>query len=237
MVCMGNPIGSRRKPTEPDAEAGVPPGSVGGVDNRVPGGGEAARVAAAAAELGVSVPEDFRLLGRDADGRHIAACYGGPAVMRMAAAILYRLDGAPVAECLARMKDTAQEPGPEPAWAPPTDWTDTDALLAYLAELERHPEWPRFYNGGGDWIAMLGGIGAVAGAAATVLNLRTRRAFAQYVIDQAVRQGATIDPVAVIRAFERSQPAGSVETGDRGTSDSAESGADDEGSPAVMTDR
>lgn len=127
----------------------------------------------------------------------------------------YDPEGAPVAECLARMEGIA-EPGPEPAWAPPAGWTDTDALLAYLAELRRHPEWPRFYNGAGDWIAIVGGVGSVAGAAAAVLNLRTRRAFAQYVVEQAVGQGATIDPVAVIRAFEGSQPVGSVETKDRG---------------------
>ncbi len=129
----------------------------------------------------------------------------------------------------AEMENSTDE-GPDPEWTPPADLTDTDAMLAYLSELERHPEWPLFYNGPSDWTAMLGsaaGIAAIAQAAKSVLNLQTRRAFAKYVVDQAARQGVPIDPAAVIRAFDGS-PSEPGETMRRTDGDATASGADEE---------
>ena len=164
---------------------------------------EGARVARAAAELGIPVLSGFWLLGIGDDGRHIAAMNGQAADYRHGCAILARLDGKPVEECLAEMDDRA-DGGPDPRRTPPATLTGTDAI-ADLAELEWHPKWPRIYNGPGDWTSVLGsaaGIAAIAQAAKSVLNLRTRRAFAKYVVDQAARQGVPIDPAAVIRTFE-----------------------------------
>lgn len=175
--------------------------------------GEAARVARAAAELDIPVPSGFWLLGVGDDGRHVAAMNGQAADYRYSSAILARLDGKPVDECLAEMDNPADE-GPDPKRTPPDKLAGTDAIPADLAELERHPEWPRIFNGPGDWTSMLGsaaGIAAIAQAAKSVLNLRTRRAFAKYVADQAARQGVRIDPVELIRAFEGSPS----ESGDR----------------------
>jgi hypothetical protein len=166
---------------------------------------EGAQVARAAAELGIAVPSGFWLLGVGDDGRHTAAMNGQAADYRYGCAILARLDGKPVEECLAEMDDRA-DGGPDPRRTPPTKLTGTDAI-ADSVELERHPAWPRIYNGPGDWTSVLesaAGIAAIAQAAKSVLNLQTRRAFAKYVVDQAARQGVPIDPAAVIRAFEGS---------------------------------
>jgi hypothetical protein len=121
--------------------------------------------------------------------------------------------------------DDRADGGPSPRRTPPVKLTGNDAI-ADLAELERHPEWPRIYNGPGDWTSVLGsaaGIAAIAQAAKSVLNLRTRRAFAKYVVDQAARQGVPIDPAMVIRAFEGS-PLGPGETMRRTDAHAAASG-------------
>src|ERR1700722_4579166 len=153
--------------------------------------GETARVARAAAELGIPVPSGFWLLGVGDDGRHVAAMNDQAAEYRYSSAILARLDGKSVDECLAEMDNPGDE-GSDPQWTSSDKLTGTDATLADLAELERHPEWPRIYNGPGDWTSMLGSaasIAAIAQAAKSVLNLRTRRALAKYFVDQAARQG------------------------------------------------
>jgi len=103
----------------------------------------------AAAELGVGVPRGFRLVGVSEDGRYISGCAGGADDLRAAIAICRRLEGVPVANCWVDPDPPEDE---KPAWAPPDDWTDTDAALAYLAEREQHPEWPRIHNS-------LGGVG------------------------------------------------------------------------------
>jgi hypothetical protein len=94
-------------------------------------------------------------------------------------------------------------------------------MLAWLAERERHPEWPRVYNGVGDWAqlvaAFLGGqigIKAIAGAVTSIHNERARVAFARYVVDRAVEQGGEIDPVALIRAINSTAVSESTKTND-----------------------
>ena len=89
-------------------------------------GGETALVARAAAELGVSVPPGFSLLGVDDEGKHVAINYGDSREIGHGGAILARLDGKPITECLADMNAPA-ESGLDPEWAPPTDWTDLAA--------------------------------------------------------------------------------------------------------------
>ncbi|MER7456304.1 hypothetical protein [Micromonospora sp. NPDC126480] len=164
----------------------------------------AARVSRAAAELGIPVPDGFQLLGAGKGGRPVALTSGTARDFRFASAILARLGGKPVDECLASMHALAE--GPMPEWARPVDWNDRQAVEQYLDEREKHPEWPNVYNGGGgDLIAHLGtagGIAALAAATASVLNLHGRRAFAKFVVQKAVEQGVQIDPAEVIRAFE-----------------------------------
>lgn len=213
------------RPAEPDVKADNSADLPNFLD------GEAARVAHAAAELGVAVPTAFRLVGVDEDGQYIAANSGSARDFRHGAAILARLGGRDIAECLAEMASPAGS-GPEPEWLPPTDWSDNDALLAYLAKREGHPEWPRFYNGAGDWGVLLGGgvgIAAIAGAARMVLDQKIRSNLARYVVDQAIQQGVPIDPVEVIRAFNGSLP-DLGRTTERTAGEATESGAD--GPPA-----
>lgn len=168
---------------------------------------DAARVAHAAAELGVPVPPAFRLAGVDDGGGQLAHLSGTVRDFQHGIAILARLNGAPVNQCLADMTVPPPEGGPRPPWAPPDDWTDTEAMLAWLAECERHPEWPQFSNSVSDWAplvaAFLGGsasIKAITTAITSIHNHRDRMAFARYVVDQAVARDVEIDPVALIRA-------------------------------------
>lgn len=117
------------------------------------------RVRRAATELGVKVPQGFRLTGLGEDGRHSAGCAGGAADFRVAAAICRRLDGVPLADCWTDPEPAGDE---KPAWAPPDDWTDTEAVLAYLAERNKHPEWPQIYNSWGEVIGFMLGVGGNA---------------------------------------------------------------------------
>ena len=167
----------------------------------------AARVTRAAAELGVPVPPTFRLAGADEGGGQLAHLAGTAQDIRRGIAILARINGKPVDQCLADMTSPASEGGPRPPWAPPDDLTDNEALLAWLAEREQHPEWPRFSNSVSDWAplvtAFLGGtvgIKAITTAITSIHNQRARLAFARYVVAQANAQGVKIDPVALIRA-------------------------------------
>lgn len=170
-------------------------------------GCDAARVAHAAAELGVPVPSTFRLVGVDDGGNQLAYLTGTAQDARHAGAILARLNGKSVDQCLADMTAPAAESGPHPQWAPPDNWTDTEAMLAWLAEYEQHPEWPRFSNSVSDWAplvaAFLSGsatVTAVTTAIISIHNQRARMAFAKYVVEQAVAHGVEIDPVALISA-------------------------------------
>lgn len=81
----------------------------------------------AAAELGVEVPRHFRLIGIGEDGRHVSRCAGSAADFRVAAAICRRLDSFPVVDC---WTDPAPSQGERPAWWLPSDWTDTETLVA-----------------------------------------------------------------------------------------------------------
>lgn len=168
---------------------------------------DAARVAHAAAELGVPVPPAFRLDGVDDGGDQLAHLAGTAQDVRHGIAILARLNGKPVDQCLADMTAPPPEGEPRPPWAPPDDWNDTEAVLAWLAECERHPEWPQFYNSAGDWAPLvakfLGGsvsITALIRAITSIHNQRSRIGFAKYVIDRALERGVEIDPAALIRA-------------------------------------
>lgn len=179
---------------------------------------DAARVACVAAELGVPVPSTFRLAGVDDGGGQLAHLTGTAQDVRHGIAILARLNGKPIDQCLADMAAPPPEDGPRPSWAPPDDWTDTAAMLAWLAERERHPEWPQFSNSVSDWAPLVaaflgGGIGikAITTAITSIHNQRARMAFARYVVDQAVARGVEIDPVALIRAAN-SGPAASPAT-------------------------
>jgi hypothetical protein len=113
-------------------------------------------VSRAAAELGVEVPRGFQLVGFGEDRRHICRCAGSAADFRVAAAICRRLDEAPVADCWIDSDRSGDE---RPAWLPPADWTDTEAVFAYLVERQQHPEWPRFSN---SWADFLLGVGSNA---------------------------------------------------------------------------
>lgn len=168
---------------------------------------DAGRVAHAAAELGVPVPPTFRLAGVDDGGGPLAHLSGTAQDFRHGIAILARLNGKPIDQCLADMTVPPPEDGLRSPWAPPDDWTDTEAMLAWLAECERHPEWPQFSNSVSDWAplvaAFLGGsasIKAITAAVTSIHNHRDRMAFAKYVVDQAVAGGVVIDPAALIRA-------------------------------------
>jgi hypothetical protein len=168
---------------------------------------DAARVARASVELGVPVPPTFRLAGVDEGGSHLAHLTGTAQDIRYGSAILARLNRKPVDQGLADMTAPLPEGGPRPPWAPPDDWTDTEAMLEWSAERKRHPEWPQFSNSVSDWApivaAFLGGsvgIKAITTAITSTLNQRARLAFARYVVDQAVAQGIEIDPVALINA-------------------------------------
>ena len=187
------------------------------------------RVARAAAELGIPVPDGFQLLGVGDDGRNIAMNSGTARDWRHASAILARLDGKPVDECLAEVVALAE--GPAPEWEPPADWNDREAWIEYLAKRKEHPEWPHVYNGvGADLLTVLGGAGgiaALAAAAKSVLNLQGRRAFAKFVVQKAVEQGVRIDPAEVIRAFE-GVPAQSGEAPERPAGESTAAGDDQE---------
>lgn len=174
------------------------------------------RVARAAEELGREVPRRFKYLGIGPDGRPHAICEGDAADFRAMVAILRRLEGKPIEECLAAPEDEA---GPPPEWEPPADPHDAEAWLAYAEERKRHPEWPQAYNGAGDWAIGLisallgtGGLTGVAWAAVSAYNVTQRRRIAEYAIDAAERQGVRVNPEAVIRAFvEGPRPAGELE--------------------------
>jgi hypothetical protein len=167
---------------------------------------EVARVTRAAAELGVPLPSSFRLAGVDEDDSQLAHLTGTAQDIRHGIAILARINGKPVDQCLADMTSPASKAGPRPPWAPPDDLTDNEALLAWLAERERHPEWPRVSNSV-DWAPLvtvfLGGsvgITAITTAITSIHNQRNRTALVKYVLDKAAEQGVEIDPVALIRA-------------------------------------
>lgn len=159
---------------------------------------ESDRVSQAAAELGISVPNGFRLLPVGEDGEHVAMFHGDASQTRASAAILGRLDGKSVSECLVTMTNAELVLEPKPEWWPPDDLTDPEALLAYLAKLDEHPEWPRIYNGPIDWVA----VATVAAAGAGVATVAMRMATYVYIVEQAKKQGVTIDPVALIQAIE-----------------------------------
>lgn len=178
---------------------------------------DAARVARAATELDVEVPAYFLLTGMGPDGKHTAFNSGTAADLRVGGAILMRLDGASVAECLAWMDEDDPDPGPRPEWMPPDDPNDAEAWDAWMNERARHPEWPDFYNGPGDWLPLLtsgAGITAIA-SAASYLKQRDRIKMAKWLVTRAEERGLPVDPVAVIRAFERSAPEPSA-TGTQG---------------------
>lgn len=113
----------------------------------------------AATELGVEVPRGFRLIGVGEDGRHNSGCAGTAADFRVAAAICRRLDGVSITDCWTDPERAGDE---KPAWAPPDDWNDTEAVLAYLTERDKHPEWPRIYNSWGEVVGFLLGVGSNA---------------------------------------------------------------------------
>jgi hypothetical protein len=183
---------------------------------------DTARATRAAAELGVEVPEGFFLAGVDENGRHTAFMPGTANDSRVSAAILNRLDGQSIAECLS----PTEEPGPEPKWMPPNDWNDSNEWQAWMAERTRHPDWPHVYNSAGDWVAVLGsgiGIASIAQAAKSVMNLRTRRNFAKWLVEEAHKRGMDVDPVAVIRAFDGgAREPGETSTSARTQTDSSE---------------
>lgn len=185
---------------------------------------DAARIIHAAAELGVPVPPTFRLVGVDDGGEQLALLAGTAQDFRHGTAILARLNGKPVDLCLADM--TAPPPeGELPApWAPPDNWTDSEAVLAWLAKHEQHPEWPQISNSVSDWAtlvtAFLSGsatITAITKAITSIHNQRARMAFAKYVVDKALERGVEIDPVALINAAD-SGPAISPAPNSRPTS-------------------
>jgi hypothetical protein len=102
------------------------------------------------------------------------------------------------------------KPGPRTPGEPPEDWSDTEAMLDWLAERKQHPEWPRVYNSTGDVAAaaalvsaLVGGrsLPGIARAIASVINVRRRTALLESVIAQSVAQGAQLDPVALITAI------------------------------------
>jgi hypothetical protein len=165
--------------------------------------------------LGVPVPPTFRLTGVDEGGGQLAHLTGTAQDIRHGIAVLARLNGKPVDQCLADMTVPPLEGGPRPPWVPPDNLTDNEALLACLAERERHPEWPRFFNSVSDWAplaaAFLGGqigIKAITAAIASIHNQRARLALAKYVVEQAVARGVEIDPVSLIRAANSDPPTG-----------------------------
>src|SRR5947209_5766544 len=102
-----------------------------------------ARVAQAAVDLGVEVPDRSLLTGIDDAGRHTALMPGNASALKISTAILRRLDGHSVADSVAPPKE---EPGPQPEWMPPEDPNDTEAWDAWMAERARHPKWPVFYK-------------------------------------------------------------------------------------------
>lgn len=171
---------------------------------------DAARVARAAAELGVAVPDGFFLTGVDDSGKYTAFMSGNSNDFKISAAILRRINGGSVAEIEQSMSQEPQEDaGPRPEWWPPDDWNDKEAWEAWMAERARHPEWPDVYNGPGDWLPMLltgTGITAVAAATASHMNLRARIGFAKWLVRRAEERGLHPDPVAVLRAFEHATP-------------------------------
>lgn len=106
----------------------------------------------AARKLGVAVPPGFQLLEAGPDGRYTAFCAGTANDLRITAAILNRLNGATVNECWTSPAGSSAE---QPLWAPPDDLSDQDALLAYLAEQRKHPEWPQAYAYNLTWDTIL----------------------------------------------------------------------------------
>jgi len=160
------------------------------------------QTARAAGELGVPVPKGFQLLGVDDDGRYLARNDGTAEDHRRGGAILSRLGGMSVEEALAKMNRPYD--GPRPAWWGPEDLHDQDALLAYLAERDKHPEWPRPYNGPADWAMVLGGgagIAAIATSIARMHGQQVRANLARFVVKTAVEQGVQIDPAELLRAI------------------------------------
>lgn len=89
---------------------------------------DAARVARAAAELGVPVPTTFRLAGVDEGDGHRGHLAGTAQDVRHGIAILSRLNGQTIDQTLADMT-APPEGGPRPPWSPPDDWIDTEAML------------------------------------------------------------------------------------------------------------
>jgi hypothetical protein len=108
---------------------------------------DADRVGQAAADIGISVPPGLLLVAVGEDGKHLARTAGSEAGFRAVAAILSRLDGKSVSECLRDLDGPGPDVGPKPAWWPPDDFFDNpETQRAYLAEYAKHPEWPRFFN-------------------------------------------------------------------------------------------
>ncbi|WP_433215637.1 hypothetical protein ACQP00_06225 [Dactylosporangium sp. CS-047395] len=181
------------------------------------------RVVCAAAELGVKVPQDFYLMGIGPDGTHTAFIPGTANDLRVGAAILARLDGASVSDCQARMRDSPEPVlDPRPEWMPPEDWNDAEAWRSWTTERSRHPEWPNFYNSPADWLPLVTtgtGLATLVMATASVIKQRDRIKFAKWLVELADRRGLDVDPVAVIRAFERGAPERSTGTSVQGGSE------------------
>lgn len=138
---------------------------------------DADRVGQAAADLGTPVPPGLQLVAAGEDGKHFARTAGSEADFRAVAAILSRLDGKPVSECMREFDWPGPDVGPRPAWWPPDDFFDNpDAQRAYLAEYAKHPEWPRFFNSAGTVMHELAQLAApligtgVTGAAGIVFR-------------------------------------------------------------------
>jgi hypothetical protein len=180
-----------------------------------------ARVAQAAADLGVEVPGGFFLTGMDDVDRHTAFTPGNASALRISAAILRRLDGHSVADSLAPPEE---EPGPRPEWTPPEDPNDTEAWDAWMVERARHPEWPVVYNGPTDWLQLVAtgtGLTALITCTASVLKQRDRINFAKWLVEKMEAQGLPVDAVAMVRAFE-----GGAAEPSRGTSAGPSGGKD-----------
>ena len=90
-----------------------------------------ARVARAADELCIEVARGFKYLGIGPDGKPHAICEGDAADLRVTVAILRRLEGEPIEDCLADSEDEARTP---PEWTPPVNPNDAQAWIAYAEE-------------------------------------------------------------------------------------------------------
>ena len=163
-----------------------------------------ARVTQAAADLGVEVPDGFFLMGMGG-GQLTALMPGSASEVRVAAAILRRLDGHSVADSL---NPPDAEERPQPAWMPPADPDDAEAWDAWMTERARHPEWPVILDGPTDWVPLITGasLTALITSAASVMKQRDRIKFAKWLVKKREERGLAVDAVAMMRAFEGAAP-------------------------------